>query len=617
METGMDPITFEILVHKLWQITAEMGITLCRVTGSPVTIDAKDYIVALFRSDGDLIMCSPGVILHTASIPMGVRHIIARYSENPGVQEGDVFLVNEPYICSLHTADVYIISPLHYRGQLVGWTGSMTHLVDIGGIDPGGRSPRAREIFHEGIRYTGIKIVERGEIRRDVWDSILNMVREPGMAGLEFKGEIAAATVAKLRISELIDRYGLDTYKELCNQVIKYSEAKIRARLLELPDGTWETKQYLDDDGVTDRVYEVALKMTKEGRSLTFDYTGTSEQAPSFVNCTSAALAGGVFSALAVLLGYDIPWSQGLFNSIKIIAPEGTLVNCRFPAPCSMATIAGATLAMNAAQVAISKMLNCSEKYKEDVTAQWGTANAAESIVGIDQRGNVTVTQLMDVCGSGGGARSYADGENTAGIFYVPQTTMPNVETYELMAPILYILRRQLKDSGGAGKFRGGAGGEIWFTLHDAPRGRITLPHWGYGREAAINFGIDGGLPGGCMRWAIKRNTDINKRIERGKIPAKVEGLEGTLEIPRPNGVTELATNDIYAKSWHGGGGYGDPLDRAPESVCRDVINELVSLECAADTYGVVVDAQSLRVDADRTEQKRADIRKARLQTKK
>ena len=614
--TKLDPVTLEILYHKLWQITKEMGTNLCKVSSSSITIEAKDFATGIFKANGDLVLIGTGVLYHAVTMPYGIRHILEKYSQDPGIAEGDAFAINDPYVCSVHSPDVNLLVPIYYQGELVAWCGIMTHLQDTGGIDPGGMCPRAREVWHEGLRLSGLKIMEKGRIRKDVWDVLLNMVRDPPMLGLALRGMIAAGNTGVERVTELINTYGLDTYKALTEEIIRYSELRMRARLLELPDGTWQTRFYYDDDGVTDRVYQVAVKMTKDKDNLTFDLTGTSEQAPSFINCGVTGAQAGVFGAVGPFIAYDIPWSQGVLNCIKVIAPKGTLVNPRFPAPSSLGTLSAATHVVNCVVELVAKMLMASEKYRKDFTAMWGPVMGGAIISGISQYGDFVVDVLMDQAGAGGGATSCADGENMASGVYVPESMMTNVETYELAMPVLYLFRREAIDSGGAGKWRGGVSIEHAVTLRNAPQGQLMVNHHGTGVKAPITSGLFGGYPSANYEILVKRNTNVQEKL-KSEVPQDLDELEGNLEMLHAHGVTQLTSRDVLYLRYLGGGGYGDPLDRDPEIVRSDVANRYVSLQAARDVYGVVIDPETLKVDVEATEARRQQVKETRFKAKK
>lgn len=608
----LDPVTLEIMEHRLWQITSEMGTTLRRVSGSPVTLDAKDYATGLMRADGSLLMVNCGVLFHAVTLPYAVKHILAKYADNPGIYPGDVFLVNDPYICSVHAPDMYLLAPIHDGDDLVAWAGSMTHLVDIGGIDPGGLSPRATDAWQEGLRLPGLKLVERGVLRQDLWDMILNLVRDPGMVGLDIRAQIACAHVAATRIPELIDEHGRSAYDALTEAVVDSAAVRMRARLRELPDGVWRTRVYYDEDGHTDRVYEINIEMTKTGERLTFDLTGTSEQAPSFINCGIRGATAGVFGAVAPMIGYDLPWSQGVIDSIEVIAPEGSFVNPLPPAPTSLGTIAAAEAVMSGTQEVLAKMLMTSEEFREDFTAMWGSIVGCPVVSGVNQQNEYRVQLLMQCDGTGAGARSYADGVDTGGCMYIPEISIPNVETYEVDLPLLFLYVRQRADSGGAGKWRGGNGLEMAVTLHDSPTGDVLLPFVGRGTRAPIISGMSGGYPSANWLYAIKRATNVDAVLRAGRVPGSVDELEGEQELLPANGVTQIRNGDVFQFAVHGGGGFGDPLDRDPERVRQDVVNRCVSGDVARQIYGVVLTPGGL-VDAEATRLRREQARRSNI----
>lgn len=615
----LDPTTFEILSHRLWQITYEMAQTMAKVSGSAVTTEARDYMTTLYSAEGVGLMIGAGVTFHGSTGRLGLKHIIGKFSKSPGIFDGDFWLINDTEICAPHQPDCFIFTPIFYKGELVAWSGTMTHMPDIGSIDPGGFCPNAREIFHEGLRFRGLKIAEHGEIRPDIEYTLLGMVRDPGMFGLEIRAQMAAGTTAKRRILETIEEYGIESFKKLCADMPAYSEFHIRNRLKELPDGTWRAIEYFDDDGLTDRIYKCFLTMTKEADTLTFDFTGTSEQAPTYVNCAKPAVWGAAFTAVATLLGYDIPWNDGFTNCVKIIVPDGTIISATVPTPRSMGSIGGLLLCLNACVISVSEMLQSSgiEKYRRDATAQWNPSPSGVAVAGVDQRGNFTVTIVMDELGGGMGARCYADGVDVAGLFPIPETLIPNVERMEYLFPMLYLYRREAIDTGGPGKYRGGSANEIAFTVHDAPLGTIDVNGHGFGNEAAIGCGLYGGYPPATWQHKIVIDSDINTRIKDGTIPQNMDELNGTHEIMRAQFRKEIHTNDVYYIHRTGGGGYGDPLDRKPESVRKDVINRRVSLEAAGRIYGVIIDPSTLQVDEKKTEQERKRIREYRRSTAK
>lgn len=620
LQESLDPVTFEILRHRLWQIADEMGVNLRRVSGSPVVTDASDFMCALYRADGDVVILGSGALMHVSTTSMVCKRVLEKYSRpaagqarRPGVREGDMYLFNDPYLAVAHQSDFSIISPIFFQGELVAWTGSMSHVADTGGIDPGGMCPRAETVFHEGIRFAGIRIVVGGEIQEDVFDSILGMVRDPGMVGLDMRAQIAANNTGRQRLLDLIGRYGLATVRAAMDELIHYSEARMRARLREIPDGTWRTVAYQDHDGQADRIYRVPLAMTKEGDTLTFDFTGTSDQAPGFANSTYWCTRAGLTCAIVPLLCYDIPWNQGVLKPVQVVIPEGSFLNPRFPAPVSMGSIGGANVAWNAATITISKMLGATEKYQEEVCAVW--RGGASSVVGsgINRDGQFFSMMFFDHMAGGCGARAFADGVDTGGAIFLPRPMSPNVETFEMLYPVFYLYRRQAEDTGGPGRFRGGVGGEYGWIPQDALADKMTAVLLAMGLDPAVSTGLFGGYPANNISWCIVRNSDVHAWLERGDTPAWPHDLEGEMETLPAKGVVQVGPQDAFFVRWIGGGGYGDPLEREADRVRQDVEKGLVSPQVAREVYGVVLDPQTLEVDTGATHTHRSRVRQERL----
>ena len=335
--TTVDPVTFQIIRHKLLQVIDEAIIALENVSGSPITNEGHDMMVSLYKADGGLMVGGVGFLHHLTSASQAVKHIIANFSENPGIFEDDVYFFNDSYTAALHPPDVYLISPIFYDGELTGFVANFVHVTDIGAIDPGGFSPNATESYHEGFQTKGLKIIERGVMRKDVVETFLNMVRDPGMTQLDMKSQLAANFVAKDRMNKLYEDYGVETVNDVSEALIQQSEQLIRERLRELPDGSWRGREYVDlHDGST---IVVELEMTKQDDTLTYDFTGSSPQSDVGVNCCYWASWGAMFAPIFPLLAWDVTWNDGVTRSIRMVAPEASVVNCQRPAPISIATV--------------------------------------------------------------------------------------------------------------------------------------------------------------------------------------------------------------------------------------------------------------------------------------
>ena len=599
----MDPITFSIIRHRLFRVVEEAVITLKHVSGSAITNEGHDLMVSLYQADGSLLMGGVGFLHHLTSAAEACKAIIRRFAGQ--INEGDIFLLNDPYTAALHTSDIYLVSPIHHDGKLVAWSACFVHVFDIGAMNPGGFAPDAQDIFTEGFSSPGIKLVDRGQLRQDVWDTILNMVRGPEMVALDLRSMIACNNVAKERMLALIDKYGPKTVDEACRNLIKQSEERLRERLRELPDGRWQSRQYLEVKG---EIYKVVLTMTKEDDSLTFDFTGSSPQSKYSVNCSKWASLGGLFAPLFPLLCYDIMWNEGVIRPVTMIAPEGTIVNGTRPAPVSVATVGAIQSVNNAACSTIGKMLAASEKYAEEATAVWHANHFAIFMFGNNQRGRLAIGILTETFAGAGGARTFADGVDIGGEIPNPISRMANVETIEGAFPIRYLFRRRLKDSGGPGRYRGGVGGEMAIVAHDAPDGGIHYVVSGKGTKFPQSEGLSGGYPGGVNDyvWVHAPKEGHNA----GRFAQGIELMPGEKQ-PVSWGVFPLMGDDALYVRWNGGGGIGDPLNREAKEVLDDLVTGIVSEKAATEVFGVVIKGDA--IDAAGTDAKRKALRKERL----
>ncbi len=601
----MDPMTFSIIRHRLFRIVDEAVITLKHVSGSAITNEGHDLMVSLYRADGTLLMGGVGFLHHLTSAAEACKSIIRRFEGD--IQEGDVFLLNDPYTAALHTSDIYLVSPIHHEGRLVAWSACFVHVYDIGAMNPGGFSPESPDIYTEGFSSPGIRLVHRGDIRRDVLDTILNMVRSPEMVSLDLRSMIACNNVARDRMQALMRKYGAETVDTACAMLIEQSETLLRARLRELPDGQWQSRQYLDVKGETARVL---LTMTKLDDRLIFDFTGSDPQSRHSINCTRWASLGGLFAPLFPLLCYDITWNEGVIRPVEMIAPEGSIVNCTRPAPVSVATVGAIQSVNNAACSTIGKMLNASEKYRDQATAVWHANHFAIFKFGRNQRGGQSIGILTETFAGAGGARSFADGVEIGGEIPNPISRMANVETVEAAFPVRYLFRRRAIDSGGPGLFRGGTGGELALVPHKAPDGGINYVISGKGARHPMSEGLAGGYPGAPNAYVWVHAPD-HGADEMVTAAGGLDVLEGRQEQVSW-GVYPLSGRDALYVRWNGGGGFGDPIARDPDAVQQDVVEQLVSEAAAREIYGVELSSDGV-LDLAGTERRRDAMRTLRV----
>ena len=601
--TSVDPVTFEILSHRLYQIAKEMGTALERVGGTVNTTQMHDYMASLYLANGDVLSAGDSMGWHVACAGFAVKRIIERFEKDGGINPDDIFLLNDPYLAAIHQSDVYMISPIHFEDKLMGWSATFVHVMDIGAMSPGGNSPGATEICHEGIRMPGIKLVDRGELRKDMFDAFINMTRQPVMVGLDLKCEIAANNVAKSRMQAMCEHYGPELVSAVSSEMIHYSESLLRKRIAEIPDGQWS------DTGIihADDAWKVSLRLRKAGDHLLFDFSGSSAQAKRGINLPYHATLGACYEAILCTIAYDLPKNHGALKPIEIVAPEGTVVNVKYPGPVSLNTTSGGATVKFVANSVLMQMLATSGKWRKEVMA----LNAGHRLArhaGVNQHGRYYVSTLSEGALDGTGARSQKDGGDSA-----RGLSCHNIEWVESNFPLLYLFRRNIKGGAGAGKFRGGTGGESALTIHDAPEGKIKGVALGVAGLRNSGQGLFGGYPGAPSLLMLLEGTNVEERIAREETLDDLPDLGGRSRL-LPYCEFDLKRNAVLYMRMSSGGGYGDPLERDPERVLKDVEDGIISRDDARRIYGVVIGGEDGLLNPTATEKLRVDLRQERLQ---
>ncbi len=604
----LDPIDFEVLKHRLWQINDEQSAAIKTISASPIVVEGNDFNTGLFTAAGDVVVAGIGSVVHVTTMGDTLREIIRKAGR---IRDGDIYLTNDPFMGALHQNDVVMASPVFVDGEVFLWIGNVLHHPDVGGIDEGSFCINARSIYQDPPRYF-LKIVDAGEPSPEVEHTFVTNSRLPDMVLLDLGAQIGAINRAGQRIDALIAEQGPDTVRAVMDRSIDIAEAQIRAAIAELPEGSWTGNAYMDGDRVgSERIHRVALRLSKEGETLHFDYTGSSPQVDAAVNSTYPATVGGSAVPLfSFLCQGDIDWNEGLRRCMRVTAPEGSVVNARFPAPVSISTVGFRWLVTVAAAEAIARMFASSERFRDRVCPSWNSSSNCNNVFATAADGKRVGALLSDHRGSGGGARSFADGFDHAGTITSFASSMGNVEGTEWKLPVLYVYRRSIPDSGGAGRFRGGLTAEIALVPEGADALVLKSTNTA-GTDQTNAHGIAGGYPGAGSQTSVIRETGIRESIRRGAPPGSVEAFAGRIEHLASKDEAVLGPDDALVFYPAGGGGYGDPLDREPEAVAADIAEGRVTRDVAREQYGVVL-AGNGGADGDATEIARDAMRRAR-----
>ena len=612
---SIDPVTYEVIRHSMWNINVEHGNTIMRISGSPSCAYGHDFNPSLLDERGDFVFFGPFLQYLSSATGSAVKWTLENRSDNPGIRDGDIFLTNDPWVGATHQSDVALIAPIFWEDQLFCWVGNTLHQWDLGGTAPGGFNPMAEDIYWEAGCIPPIKIVEHGVLRKDLEEEYTRRSRMPQLVSLDLRAEIAGCHVARERLLALIARYGAETTKAVMRKLQDDSETAFVQRLSTIPDGTWRESGWIELKDPSDRgLYRNMLALTKKGDTLTFANEGSDPQAGT-LNCTMVAWKGAIASMICSQMLFDQMFVvEGAYRHMEFDVTPGTITCATFPAAVSAAPALSLLQTIALSGLVISKMLACSsdEQLRSEVQSCMGTAMyPVSAFSGMDQRGAPYASFLLDPAGAALAGLSWKDGVDTGGWPWDLQSTMPNVEDNEWFYPLLYLWRKELADSGGAGKFRGGNAGELAFVPHDTDR--ITL-FTASGHCAVPGPGLHGGSSPATTRFTMQRETQFEEQVSRtGHMPSSVDELYGRSEVIAPKAFNvPQEPGDVFILSWTAAGGYGDPLEREIDRILTDLERGNVTREWVQDIYGVVFDREGT-IDAHATEERRAMLRQVRL----
>jgi N-methylhydantoinase B len=602
----IDPITFEVIRHKLWSINEEGSATMIHVSGSPV-VHASDYNFGIYTPDGEMAVVGVFLLSPIYTSYLAIKEFLGKFDD---ISPDDVFIINDPYVGAQHVNDVQFCAPFFHDGKLVAWLGCMAHIIDLGGLDPGSWCPTATDVYQEGLRIPASRIVRGGKINQDLWDVIVNNSRMPFTVANDFSAFLAGLRVAKQRLGELCDRYGSDAVGSVMQKSIVNSEKQVRDLLLSLPDGTFEHTAHLDRpvNGGTE-LLKIHCSMTKTGDRLVFDLNGSDPQSPAYGMSTRPSTEAAIAAVILCLLGSEIPWNHGLMRPVEFVARDGLCVTAQPPMPVSGGAAGSNFVMMGAAAACLAKLVSFSDKHKNLAFGPSDGSWVLAQFGGKNQYGEAFATMYLDTLAWGGPAFSFRDGVDSGGSMIILAGGAQDVEQQEVSQPLRYLWRREVPDSGGPGRNRGGNGIEYALTPIDTDE--ITGVLATHGVKQPLRTGIFGGLPGCVARYEIVRNSDLAKLEAASQPIERLDRAGGRYEVLGgiSTGVS-IGRGDVVNVRMHNGGGYGDPLLREPERVRRDVENGAVSQKTASDIYGVLVVDNV--VDVGATETRRAAIRAGR-----
>jgi len=600
-----DIVTEEVVRKAIRQIAVEVSSVLARISGSPVITEADDYTVIIFSAKGELLDSdrSPA---YTGSAVTAVRTVMAEFGDG-GLAEGDVFLGNDPHSTgAMHANDFQAVTPVFLEGACVGFCYIHAHMLDVAGIVPGGWAVGATDCFGEAFRMPFVKYVESGRISNTVQRILSKNSRLPDTLLNDIQGMVAASLAGARQLSALVARYGRERYDAIVRAFLDRTEEAARKRLASLPDGTYEVTDWMEHNGHVNDLYVVRGQLTVSQGHLKFAFTGA-PQTNGLINATPAGMLGFATSAIAMMLFWDLPMNEGLRRVFSIDAAEGTVICSVEPAPVSSSHMDGSEKILTCTSRLIAQAMAASSdpELQKRACAPFSASVSVCVFAGTDREGTYKVFADMTSMACGAGGSPIADGLDAGGPQSGSKMCIPDVESYEQAYPVLYLYRRLAKDSGGAGKHRGGVGLEAaWMPwgaeelvgITNAAAWQIPVP------------GLAGGYPGGATELRRVRSTSNEP------MPADFDPGSGDAFEAKSTGIV-LGEGDIWYMRYPGGGGWGDPLERDPEQVVNDVRLGAVSEGAATAAYGVVLCETSPGYDREATRVKRNEIRARRIAT--
>lgn len=572
-----DPILLEVFRNAFEAIADQMALILMRTAYSPIVRDAMDYSTALCDATGRNLAQGLTTPMHLGSFYDAMRHLIGHYQNR--IAPGDVFIGNDPYLASgQHLPDIYVIRPVFHQHTLCGWACTIAHHVDVGGLVPGSNSLAAVEIHQEGLRLPFLKLFDRGAKNDTLMGVIRANVRVPDQVLGDIHAQISACLAGDREFSALLKRYGADQILAYGEALQDYSERMARAAISQIPDGTYRFVDHLDGLGADPQPIELHVAVVVSGDELTVDWAGTSPQVKGGINTPLSFCKSNVYAALRSIMPADVPNCHGYTRPIHVIAPEGSLVNARYPAPCGARGITG------------YRMVDCifgalAQAVPDKVAADGAGGSTLPSFGGWDGRKRFVFSEC--IMGTWG-ATSTHDGQEGVPHMASNQANVP-VEMIETDYPIRIEQYGFVPDTGGGGKYRGGLGlvREYRILADDV--------YFGVRSDKCVHppHGLAGGQPGVAA---------IN-RIQSGTSDIALPAM--------PLTPITLHAGDRYRHVMAGGGGYGDPLERDPERVRADVLDDKVTMDHARDVYAVVIgNDQERNVDLAATVSLRASRRR-------
>lgn len=634
-----DIIRYERMFARLRGSLVGARETAINISASPIVKEIGELCFALYTPEGDSVALSTGIIVHVHTMSDAIKHMIRTgYEDNPKIQPGDIFGNNDPLIGDVHNADVQTLVPIFYEGELIGWAGGVTHEIDIGSVNPGSLPTGHTTRYEDGILISCEKIGDNDQLYRSYEWRCQHTVRLPMYWMLDERTRLAGCHMIRDALLDLIKAEGIDTYKKFVREVIEEGRRSFISRVKELTiPGKYAAPAFYDvpfarygqrlpSKAAKDTMMHAPLEITiGNNGQFSLSFEGANKWGWHNFNCSPSAMQGALWVLLSQTVIPNDKINDGAYFATNTIVPPGSWCN-----PSN--TIASTTFSWAFLMPAFTGVFRSLSRafqargYVEEVVSGFPSTGNIFSGGGVDHYGNESAFTNFDMACCGTGAGMIRDGENSCAAMWNPEGDCGDVESWEVLEPFLYLGRRLKPNSGGAGKFRGGHGFEslrmVWRTNNQ------VVYNLGEG-HVFVGGGIFGGYPLASGYRHSVNNTNVKELVE-GRLPYPT--YDGD---PQESLIDELVTGevtfdsnalglaepfkeyDLYLSLLRGGSGVGDPLERSIDLIEEDLNEELLLPRFAEKVYGAVVYRDSNKnwhVDLQKTEQRRTDIRKERIQ---
>ena len=553
-----------IVDSTMVSICREMGIAMMKTSYSTIFNEGLDFCCGLGNAEGEMIGVAEFNPSQVGGMPL-VMQTTAQEIRPETLAEGDVIVHNDPYRGGMHTPEHTFIKPVFVDGEHIGFAVAIGHIAEVGGMVPGGFAGEATEIFHEGLRVPPVKIKKRGEDVEEVWKLMLANVRTPRQNYGDLRALISAVDVGEARLISLVRRYGSAVFRDTVNDLLDYSETRMRAEIAEFPDGKFSFDDYMEDDGHEDRLFRIHADVHVQGDEVVVDFTGTDPQSKGPINGVLSVAWSSAYNALLHLTDPSIPKNSGCFRPIKVVAPGGTLVNCDYPATC----VGGNTEThIRIAYTVIGALAQCVPK--RAFASDAGTH--CNFLFGAHNPRTDEYVVCYDFMCAGWGGRDFADGNDVINCIN-GNSRMNPIEVYEVRYPWQVEEYALLPDTGGPGRHRGGLSLRKTVVCMDT---EITLSSMS-DRHKLQPWGLLGGGEGANASLRIKRaGSDVWQTFSEafGKAsPSKFSNAA-------------IGPGDKVQITTPGGGGYGPVAERARALLDEDLREGWITPQGARRDYG-------------------------------